>query len=399
MVYDIVIVGAGAAGLFAAANIKTDRGLILEKSHRPGIKLLMSGSGQCNITHSGDIRDFVAHYGEHGKKIRSCLYRHNNLELISFLNNNGVETFSREDDKVFPKSLEASEVLNLLLRKSASNGFDILRDSPVTDIHPPDNDDADAGWVLVTPKGEYTARKVIIATGGCSYPTTGSDGSFFEVLKRALGVEVTPLRPSLAPVNVYDYPYAELSGISFSNAAITIWRNEKKISQKVNDSLLLTHKNFSGPLVINHSRYMNTGDRIKINYIYPYDYHETLKCITAAMDGNRSGIAGVTASLFNLPKNFAKVVCVRAGNKARVIAAMLTEDEYVVKSVEGLKTAMATAGGISLSEVNPKTMELKKHPNIFAIGECLDVDGDTGGYNLQFAYSSARAAADAVLQG
>ena len=144
---------------------------------------------------------------------------------------------------------------------------------------------------------------------------------------------------------------------------------------------------------------MKTGDIIRFNYIYPSDFREVLECITAAMDGNRSGIAGVTASLFNLPKNFAKAVCMRASNKARAIAALLTEDEYVVKSVEGFKTAMATAGGISLSEVNPKTMELKKHPNIFAIGECLDVDGDTGGYNLQFAYSSARAAADAVLQG
>ena len=117
------------------------------------------------------------------------------------------------------------------------------------------------------------------------------------------------------------------------------------------------------------------------------------------MENSKSSVYKAVASLFNLPKSFTKAVCVRAGNKARAIAALLTEDEYVVKSVEGFKTAMATAGGIELSEINPKTMALKKHPYIFAVGECLDVDGDTGGYNLQFAYSSAMAAADAVLQG
>ena len=400
MVYDVIIIGAGASGLFAASNIKTDRGLILEKTHRPGTKLLMSGSGQCNITHGGDIRDYITHYGEHGKKIRSCLYKHNNLELVEFLHSHGVETVTREDGKVFPESMKAADVLNLLLRLAESNGFDILRDTQVTGISQTGAEsDSDGCLKVTTPRGTFTAMKLIIATGGCSYPTTGSDGSFFRILHNDLGLEITSLQPSLSPVNVYDYPYGELSGISFPRASVTHWRDGSKISQNQGDALLLTHRNFSGPLIINHSRYMKTGDIIRFNYIYPSDFREVLECITAAMDGNRSGIAGVTASLFNLPKNFAKAVCMRAGNKARAIAALLTEDEYVVKSVEGFKTAMATAGGISLLEVNPKTMELKKHPNIFAIGECLDVDGDTGGYNLQFAYSSARAAADAVLQG
>ncbi|MDD7719419.1 MAG: aminoacetone oxidase family FAD-binding enzyme [Eubacteriaceae bacterium] len=390
MTYDKVIIGAGAAGLFAASKITAKNGLILEKTSRPGTKLLMSGNGQCNITHGGDIKDYVNHYGIHGKKIRSCIYKYNNHQLMDFLHVNGVETLIREDGKVFPKSLKSSQVLEMLLMKAKSNGFQLISANPVTGIHV----SSEKIWTIVTEKGSYKAEKIIIATGGCSYPATGSDGSFFQIMKRDLDIKITRLKPSLSPVNVYNYPYEELSGISFPHASLTLWRNGKKVSQNTNDSLLLTHRNFSGPLVINHSREIETGDTVKINYVYPLNNQDALQLIASAMNRNKADISNVTASLFNLPKTFCKVICARAGNKAKTIAAMLTEDSFTVKSVGGFNTAMATAGGIDLSQINLKTMEFKDYPGLFALGECLDVDGDTGGYNLQFAYSSASAIAD-----
>ena len=396
MVYDLVIIGGGAAGLFAASNIEVHSGLILEKTGQIVTKLLMSGAGQCNITHAGDIKDYITHYGSNGKKIRSCLYKHNNLELIEFLHRNDIETITREDGKVFPKSMKASDVLNMMIEKAKINGFTVKLNSPVEVLMPHISDDGANLWKIVTDKENYLAKRVIIASGGCSYPTTGSDGNFFKVLSEGLGVEITKLYPSLSPVNVYDYGFAELSGISFPHCQLSLWRDGRKLSAASDDALLLTHTNFSGPLVLNHSRYMRTGDTIKFNYIYPVDYAEALKKITTAMKKNKSSVSNVVSILFNLPRSFARELCTLSQDKPKAIARKLTEDTYTVKSTGGFDTAMATSGGVSLKEISSKTMELKKCPGIYVIGECLDVDGDTGGYNLQFAYSSAMAVSDAL---
>ena len=236
-IYDVIIIGAGASGLFAAASAGLHakgtashsegaffKGLILEKTSRPGTKLLMSGSGQCNITHAGSIKDFTSCYGDNGKKIRSCLYKHSNLSLMEFLEDNGVEVFDREDGKVFPKSMDAHDVLYMLLRRAKKNGFELKCGSEVTGLCQLPNDginrqinsDGKASplWQVTTTdsKGDttaYTVHSVIIATGGCSYPTTGSDGSFFNVLRNDLGIEITELKPSLTPIQVNEYPYAE----------------------------------------------------------------------------------------------------------------------------------------------------------------------------------------------
>ncbi|MDD6042374.1 MAG: aminoacetone oxidase family FAD-binding enzyme [Eubacteriaceae bacterium] len=391
MIYDCIIIGAGAAGLFAASGIKVNRGLILEKTHKPASKLLMSGGGQCNITHSGDIKEYVKHYGSHGGKIRSCLYRYSNTALIDFLRENGVETITREDGKVFPASMDAGEIQRMLLTRAECNHFTLRTDAEVMSI-----DSSGDFWILHTPEETFSCRVVIIATGGCSYPATGSDGSFFKVLQKSLSLKITTLKPSLSPAKVYDYPYTELSGISFTNAAISLWNNDKKVFQSEGGDLLLTHQSFSGPVIINNSRYMENGQRIEINYLHPLSAPLASERISEACRNSKAALPGIVASEFNLPKAFVATVCNACQSKTKAIAQRLTADSYTVKSAGGFNSAMATAGGIDLSEVNLKTMALKKHRGIFAIGECLDIDGDTGGYNLQFAYSSAMAAAESV---
>lgn len=386
--YDVIIIGAGAAGLFCSGTFpKKVHGLILEKTKQTGTKLLMSGSGQCNITHDGSIKEFIPCYGKNGSKIRTCLYKYSNKGLINFLNENGVETIIREDGKVFPASMDAHEILDLLLKLTADRGFDIAYEKPVTGIV----QNSDLSWEVIVSDCRYTCNQLILATGGCSYPTTGSDGSIFSVIKRDLDIPIFPLRPALAPVNIVDYPYGDLSGIAFPDVNISVYRGQKKEAESQGD-LLFTHQNLSGPGIINMSKYILPQDKLIINYLFPQTYEQILGQLKSISAGSRESLPNLLAHHFNLPKRFTKLLVDRYGNSLRVIAAKLTGEDFLVKSVGGFNVAMATSGGISLDALKLSTMELINHPNLFAIGEMVDIDGITGGYNLQFAFSSARTA-------
>lgn len=393
MYYDCIIVGAGAAGLFCGAAFpQKTKGLVLEKTKRIGTKLLMSGSGQCNITHDGSIKDFIPCYGKNGGRIRSCLYQYHNDHLRAFLHKNGVETFVREDGKVFPKSMDAKEIRDVLERKAVQNGFIIQKDLAVTGLSR-----TEQGWCVSTVRNDFLAKNVILATGGCSYPTSGSDGTIFEVLKRDLEIEIIQPKPALSPIKVQNYPYTELSGIAFANAGVTLTDGDRKLAAH-NGGLLLTHRDFSGPAVMNISKYGIVGGQIRLNYVYPYTYEDVLARLKKTMNGSKESTDKIVAGTFDLPRRLAKVVVQRAGNSPKELAKALTGDTFTITSIGSFNQAMATAGGIALSEINTKTMELKKHPGIFAIGEMLDIDGMTGGYNLQFAYSSAWAAVTKICQ-
>lgn len=413
MIYDLIIIGAGAAGLFAGASLPFPvNGLILEKKAAPGRKLLMSGAGQCNLTHGGSIKDFINHYGKNGSRIRSILYRFNNLSVIDFFESKGIPLFNREDDKVFPKSLKAQDVLNVLVESCRKNGLQFLYSTPVDRLTRNESQakDLDPTSVLYTVHcngRSYTARKLIIATGGCSYPSTGSDGSFFPVLEE-MGIAVGPLAPALVPIYVAQYPYQALSGISFQNAEVTI------NSLKNKDALLLTHTCFSGPAVLNLSRYAHPGDPLVLNF-YPVKSEETIRReLSQAITGNSKQLLTVLYEYFNLgskeasaeiPKRFLEVTCIRAGIDAvgkasritpvqlKLIIRLIVHDEYQIRKLGGFESAMVTTGGVALSEISAKTMEAINYPNLFFAGEVLDIDGDTGGYNLQFAFSSGYLAA------
>lgn len=441
MIYDCIIVGAGAAGLFcaASANFKIN-GLILEKTARPGTKLLMSGSGQCNITHSGSVKDFICRYGKNGGKIRSCLYKYNNLHLQAFLCRNGIPTTAREDGKVFPSSMNARDILDMLLQQAMKNGFQIQCNSEVTRIAQCESQNC---WCVETKKGTFLCRNLVIAAGGCSYPSTGSDGNLFPVLSRDLDVQITPLAPALTPVFVENYPYRQLTGISFENAELQLWQQDRR-NKDIPDSrtfkeddaadgidfkagstaanhifkagsavqkctaepfrktgsytgpLLLTAENFSGPLILNASRNFSAGDRIIFNYLYPLKKEDAFSRISSAMKESNMQLSNLLPKIFGIPKSFSASIIEQTGERPKAIASKLTEDTFTISALGGFRKAMATSGGISLSEINAKTMKCKKHHNLYFIGEILDIDGETGGYNLQFAYSSACAAITGV---
>lgn len=402
MTYDCIIIGGGAAGLFCAASpaFRKLNGLILEKSRRPGTKLLMSGAGQCNITHSGSIKDFIPKYGKNGGKIRSCLYKYNNLHLQEFLSANGVPTVTRADGKVFPKSMNGKDILNLLLDKAALNGFQLQRGCAVTKIYPVQTDGQGAPvWEIHTDKDRYTCRYLIVATGGCSYPSTGSDGSMLTVLHRDLNLQIEPPRPALTPVNAENYPYEALSGISFEHACLTVFCGaDGRIKSRSEGALLLTHENFSGPLILNASRDISPGDKIELNYLGSQNRDTILSAITEAARHSKASLLNILCRELSLPKSFLAKTIERAGESPKAVSEKLTADTFTVKSLAGFSKAMVTAGGVNLTQISCKAMECKNHPTLYIIGEALDIDGETGGYNLQFCCSSARAAAADIAE-
>ena len=400
--YKTILVGTGAAGLYFGAGVPCGLGkdvLLLEKTARPAMKLLMAGSGQCNVTHGGSIKDFLECYGDHGSRIRACLYKHNNLELMSFLEGLGVPLTEREDGKVFPASLDAKDVKNALIDACASNGVEIRLNSPVTQIKALEN-----GFEVTAGAVTYICSNLVIATGGCSYPTTGSDGSIFKTLREDLGLRTEEPRPALTPVFVQDYAFAELSGISIKNAAMKIAGLKKAFT----GDLLFTHRNLSGPVIINNSRYIQTGSRLEFNFVYPENVETVTAALKKAAPGSSRLLTGFLTEEYNLPKRFvAKIVelagledkklSALTGKEISAIARSLAAAQFSVSGLGSFNIAMVTKGGISLDEVGLKTMESKRYPGLYFIGEVLDIDGDTGGYNLQFAYSSANAALDNIF--
>ena len=384
-IYDCIVIGGGASGLFFASktNLGTRNGLILEATPRIGMKLIMSGGGHCNITHAGAIKDFVPRYGESGKAIRKILYRHSNLELIEFLESNGVPCEAEEDGRVFPKSKKAMDVRAMLVRKAKENGFDIKTRSKVSTI----SKTPDGMWNIC---GEYMARNIVIATGGCSYPKTGSDGSMFDVLRRDLELEIAPLRPALAPLEIIDHPYSEIAGLSFDVRV----KYGKKSSR---GPLLFTHKGLSGPAIINISGDIKIGDEITINYLPASNFEEVFRTLQDAAQGSKANLGILIAKAFSLPKSFSQIVASQSENSTKKAARILTENKLTVSDTGSFSNAMVTRGGVALSEVDLTGMELKRHRGAFVIGEALDVDGISGGYNLQFAYSSASVASERIL--
>ena len=401
-----IVVGAGAAGLFFGAAAPVSAGgdiLILEKTDKIGTKLLMAGSGHCNLTHAGSIKEFLLCYGQNGSRIRTCLYRHNNLEYVRFMESLGVPCSEREDGKIFPVSMDSRDVKKALLEAAAANSVTIMKNSPVTAVKViPGGFEVTVG----SKQSAYICTNLVIATGGASYPTTGSDGTFLQVLKNALGVEITELHPALSPIYVQNYPFEALSGISFKNAGLKIFNKNSKSLEAAGD-LLLTHRSFSGPLILNNSRYINTGSRVEINFIFPYTVSSVLSSIKEVFRGNNKTVSSFFAEKYSLPKRFVATVLEPPGLSERKLSSLtggemetaaraFAATDYSVSGVGSFKEAMATSGGVCLDSVNLSAMESKTYKGLYFIGEVLDIDGNSGGYNLQFAYSSARAALDAI---
>lgn len=430
IIYDNIIIGGGSAGLFCGASIEKNnkKTLLIEKTNCLGKKLLISGNGQCNFTHAGDIKDFLERYGDKGKLIRKILYKFSNIKVMEFFENEGVEVYEREDGKVFPKSLKSIDIRDNLVKLIKENSVEIKLNFHVANIrrygevgnlsHIDEKDDKIGDYFLIEGvNGEKVLGKnIVIATGGASYKNTGSNGKLLDIINKNFPkIEIKPFKEGLVPIFVENYGFSEISGSSVKNVKVSLInpkdnRKEKGDSKtkEVLGDILFTHKNLSGPAILNFSRYINPGDRFKVNFLNNEKIGEKI-FIT---DGVKKILLNHLAENMRISRGLIEIAIrqcigseyvhtsVEAVGKNKIIQLInkLKNWEFTVSGTSGFNLAMVSCGGIKLDNIDKKTMECKEEKGMYFIGEVLDIDGDTGGYNIQFAFSSGYIAAKAISQ-
>jgi predicted Rossmann fold flavoprotein len=405
-----IVVGAGPAGLFLAARLAAESGakvLLLERGPRPGRKLLASGSGQCNITHSGEVEDFLDRYGTRaaGRFLKRALYAFSNADLEAWFLERGLAFETEEGGKVFPSSRRASDVLRLLQNECSARGVELRAGCRVLSASAAA---ANGGFELELEGGARLRSPLIaLAAGGMSYPATGSSGDGYRIAA-ALGHRIVAPRPALSPVAVRGFALSELAGIGFEDLPFAL-RPRNGQAMRFRGDLLITHGGFSGPAILDASRFMSSGDILELDFTGRgrEAFGETF--LAAVSASPRSLVRNALAEC-GLPKRLAARLCDLAGLDADAACASLRREQredilrmassYSAEILElgGFETAMATAGGVALDEADPATMESRLLPGLFFAGEVLDYDGDTGGYNLQAAFSTAAAAARAMAR-
>ncbi|MGB7787170.1 NAD(P)/FAD-dependent oxidoreductase [Methanoregula sp.] len=396
----MAIIGTGPAGLFCAIHAAGPgrRIVLFEKNAEPGRKLLLAGSGQCNITHAGEITGFVTHYGSHGRFLKPALMGYSNQALIRFFTDRGLAMVTEENGKVFPETRSSADVLRLLIQECGRRGVEIRCGEPVTGIAK-----GGAGFTITSEKGTHCATNLVITTGGASYPKTGSAGDGYR-LAAALGQPVTEIAPALAPLLVRPFLFAGLAGISFEGTRFTVWRDGKKVGDHTGD-VLFTHLGLSGPGILDASRAIRPGDLVRLSFVGTMRREEFAADLAKRAAENTGWQVSTILAKYPIPERLNRKLLQLSGipeelkgsqfsgEMRAALVTNCTEFPFPVERLGDFAVAMATRGGVALEQVNPKTMESKLVPGLFFAGEVLDIDGDTGGYNLQAAFSTGHCAA------
>lgn len=400
MAIDVIIIGAGASGLYLASQLKGLKVHLFEKNSRMGVKILATGSGQCNLTHDGYINRFYDKYGDKKTFVKFALNQHDNHAVMQMFKSYGLALDIRGDGKVFPKSLKAADVVETL-RSSCTHVTFKLNEPVINCLF------QDGIFSVTTEKGSYTSKRLVIATGGKSYPKCGTTGDGYD-FAATFGHFIEPPKPGLTGIVTRDKALTALSGIALEGCVLS--QSCAKTKSKVQyrgQSLLFTHFGLSGPLIINNSRYFNKGDLLTLNFLgESRDVIENVFNTFVRESGNKP--LAYYINTLALPNALKEILFPDALFKRDIKLSQVTKEmrknildqltQYVVEieSLIGFNQAMVTVGGVTTLEIDPKTMASKLQEGLYLIGEVMDVDGDTGGYNLQWAFSSAYTCAQSI---
>ena len=412
--YDVIVVGAGVAGLIAAgraaelgANV-----LVVEKMRRPGIKLLITGKGRCNVTNSDNIEDFMKNVHPNGRFLKHALYNFFSKDIINLLNNYGVEINLERGGRYFPSSDKSVDVLNALLEYTQEHSVEFHYNCTVTKLL--FNQDVVTGVDIIEngQKKQINAKKVIICTGGKSYPATGSTGDGY-ALAKSVGHTIEPPFPALVPIVTKGTIAGQLQGLALKNVNAIVRVNDKKRTEAFGE-MLFTHFGLSGPIILTLSRLIikeiinNSKIEISIDLKPALDNSKLDKRLLR--DLNEYGKKQID-NIFKLwlpaklipffiekcaidPTKEGHQITSQERNR---IKSLMKNLRLEVIGNRPFKEAIITAGGINTKEINPKTMQSKLAQNLYYAGEVIDVDANTGGYNLQIAYSAGWLAAESCV--
>jgi len=397
----VIVIGAGAAGLMAAGQAAQmgAETLLLEKMNHPGRKLRIAGKGRCNLTNVAPVSEFIAHFGPNGRFLRQAFARFFNADLVAFFEELGVRTVAERGGRVFPASGQAQDVVDALVWRIGKQGVTLQTRSPVKRLL------VEGGRVVgvQVPRRIYRADAVIVATGGASYPATGSTGDGYR-LSQAVGHTIVPIRPALVPLETAGDVAPRLQGLSLRNVTVRVWVNGKKQAEAFGE-MLFTHSGVSGPIILSLSRQVVDALLMKQTVFLSIDLKPALDegkldaRLLRDLDARgkrhfRSLLKGL------LPSKLIPVCIDLTGIPSDKMAHQITSEErkrlrtwlkdfrLEVTGHRPFTEAIITAGGVDTREVDPRTLASRLVEGLYFAGEVLDVDADTGGYNLQAAFST-----------
>ena len=407
-IYSTIVIGGGAAGMIAAwrGTIPGNRVLLLEKNKKPGIKILISGGGKCNITNGSDIRTMLKQFRSvESRFLTYSFHTFTNNHLLDLLHHEGVETYVRDNGKVFPVSHDADDVVRALQRLMSRAGVEVRTTAPVTQIVR----EPGGLFTISTMTKTFRSKTVVIATGGLSYRKTGTTGDGFRWAKE-LGHTIVPLKPALAPIYLTPVPPPQWQGTPIRDCLLTAMCGSSSVASWKGD-MLFTHRGISGPATLEISKGASAefeqGKRVTICVdFYPEFDREALHRKLLADIASNINRTALTLAEQLVPQKLATYVLslseinettkLHQLKKTERNALTATLKQCSIGTVREipLDGGEVTAGGVSLTEIERTTMESKIVPGLFLCGEILDIAGPVGGYNLQASFSTGFVAGD-----